>query len=246
MPPQLSATTLLAIVQPWSEIAEPILRRLTHVSDAGAGEEALWIGCGSGRSVLWWCDRFQKHTQGVDPDPDAIEVAERAGRRADLASLATFQVADPANLPHEDQVFDMVFVHVLHLPGADAQSVIDEAGRVVRPMCCVVALVPAWLKTPTRQDVSAMESLGISPRIPVEWKGVMRNAGLVELTVEDAGPDGSWIAHGILALLIRGWHAGGWVGARTVVEHPMRTLRRLVRNRFLGLFIMKGTRWPQN
>lgn len=243
MPLRVSATTLLSILQPWSEVEEPIHRRLAQLADAEAGREALWIGCGSGRSVLWWSERFQTHTEGVDPDPKAIETAERAARQADLQSLATFQVADPTNLPHEDQVFDTTIVHMLHLPGTVGEQVIKEAGRVTRPMGTVMALVPSWLQTPVDDEIRVIEVVGLNPRLPVEWKGIFREASVVELSVEEAAPDGAWLAHGPLALAVRGWRAAGWTGIRTVQGNEVQALRRMVRARVLGLSIIKGARW---
>jgi len=114
MPRRLAATTLLSVLQPWSEIEEPIHRRVAQLADAHHGSETLWVGCGAGRSVLWWAKRFETVTEGIDPDPDAIEVAERRAREAGLSKLATFQVANPTDLPHEGQVFDTVVVHILH------------------------------------------------------------------------------------------------------------------------------------
>lgn len=246
MASQLSVADLLAIVQPWSEIEEPIHRRLAQISDAEGGEETLWVGCGSGRSVLWWCERFRTHTEGTDPDPVAIDLAERTARDAGLANLATFQVADPTNLPHEDEVFDATIVHMLHLPGADAQSVLREARRVTRPMGTVMALVPSWLRTPTDIETARVDSLGIAALLTVEWKGLLRNAGVVEISVEEARPDGSWLAHRVPTLIMRGWRVAGWLGVRTVLGRNMRTLRRSVRNRSLSLFVMKGSTWPHN
>lgn len=244
MPLRLSPTTLLAILQPWSEVEEPIHRRLAQLADATTGRETLWIGCGSGRSVLWWSQRFQTLTEGVDPDPVAIEAAETAAREAGLANLATFQVTDATNLPHEDQVFDTTIVHMLHLPDSDGAKVLREAGRVARPMGVVVALVPSWLQTPSGPEGRAIASLGVSPRLPVEWKGLLREAGIVELSVEEAAADGAWVVQGFFALVARGWRAKGWTGLRAVLSHEVRALRRLARKRVLGLSIIKGTRWP--
>ena len=244
MPRRLNSTTLLSILQPWSEVAEPIYRRVARLADAEPGRETLWIGCGAGRSVLWWCERFKTLTEGIDPEPEAIEEADNSARREGLTKLTTFQVADPTDLPHENQVFDTVVVHVLHLPSPKGREVIGEAGRVARPMAPVIAIAPSWLQTPSVKDVAAVESLGMSPQLAVEWKGFFREAGIVELSVEAAAGEGRWILQNTLALIVRGWRAAGWSGVRTVMGRSVRALRRLARKRVLGLSVIKGTRWP--
>ncbi len=241
---RLSATRLLTALQPWAEVELPMQRRLAHLANAEPGREVLWIGCGSGRSVLWWCERFGTHTEGVDPDASAIETAERAARNANLAKLATFQVADAANLPHEAAVFDTVIVNMLYLPGADGAAVIREAARVARPMATVIALAPSWLEKPDAADAAAVASFGIAARLVVEWKSLFRDAGVVELSVEDAARNAGWLSHGLPSLVLRGWHAAGWSGVRAMAGREVGVVRRLAKQRVLGFSIVKGSRWP--
>lgn len=244
---RLSPTALLAILQPWAAVAEPIHRRLAQLADVDSepARDVLWIGSGSGRSVLWWAERYQTPIEGVDPDPAATEAAERAARATGLSRLATFQTADSTDLPHQEQVFDVVIVHMLQLLGADGAAVIAEAARVARPMSTVIALVPSWLSAPPGEDAAAIERLGIGPRLLVEWKSFFREAGVVELNVEDAATDGRWISRSWLpGLLVSGWRAAGWAGVRLVMSRQFRALHQVAMGRVLGLSIIKGTRWP--
>lgn len=245
MPAGLSPTALLAILQPWAGVAEPIHRRIAQLADIESepAREVLWVGCGSGRSVLWWAERYRTHGVGVDPDPKAIEAAERAAREAGLQALVTFQTADPGNLPHEAQVFDVAVVHVLQLPGQHAAA-IREAGRVARPMGSVLALVPSWQREPTPEQAADLAALGIEPQLLVEWKSHFRDGGVVELIVEDATSNASWMATGWFGLLARAWRAAGWAGVLLVLSRPFRVLRVLALSGVLGLSIIKGTRWP--
>ncbi len=244
MPPGLSPTALLAILQPWADVAEPIHRRLAQLADAERGQEVLWIGCGSGRSVLWWARRFQTHIEGIDPDHAAIDTAERAARDTALARLARFQVASATDLPHEEEVFDLTIVDMFALLGAEGDQVLREAARVARPMSTVVALVPAWFSTPEREDAALLQSIGLRPQLLVEWKSFFRDAGMVELSVEDAASDGGWIASGWVGLVVRGWRAARWSGVRAVFGREVRVLQTLASRRVLGLSIVKGTHWP--
>jgi SAM-dependent methyltransferase len=236
----------MAVLQPWADVAEPIHRRLAHLVDAEPGQEVLWVGCGAGRSVLWWAKRFETHVQGIDAESDAIESAERSSREVGLGSLATFQTADPADLPHEDKMFDVTIANLLCLGDVDGEQVVAELGRVARPMSTVAAVVPTWLSTPKPAEAKLLESTGLQPHLLMEWKGFFRHAGIVELAVEDAASDGKWIAAGLVGLLVRGWRAARWAGVRTVLSRRFLTIRRLARRRVLGLSIVKGTRWPHS
>ncbi len=232
----------MTALQPWKEVELPIKRRLAHLADAGPSREVLWVGCGAGRSVLWWSQRFGARCEGVDADTSAIERAERAARDAGLAKLATFQVANAVNLPHKAGVFDTVIIQMLYLPGVDGADAIREAGRVTRPGGSVIAVVPTWMEKPDDEGAEAVASLGLEPRLPVEWKGFFNAASLTNLVAEEALPNGRWMDHRFLPLVARGWHAGGWAGARAVASHDVGVVRHLAKARTLSLSIVKGTR----
>ena len=89
-----------------------------------------------------------------------------------------------------------------------------------------------------------MRALGIHPRLVIEWKACLRDAGLVELSVVDAALDGGWIASGWLGLLLRAWRVRRWRGLRAVLGKDLRTLRHLAVTRSLGLTLVRGVRWP--
>lgn len=241
---RLSRTTLLTVLQPWREIDEAIHRRLVRLTDPREGQEVLWIGCGAGRSPLWWAERHGAHVHGIDADPAAIEQAERAAREAGLAHRVAFQVADPRNLPHESAMFDLIVLNALYLDAADPPAILREAARVARPMSGVVAIVPTWLGTPTEDDTRQIARLGLTAHQLVEWKQFFRDAGFVELAVDDAALDGGWLVHGLARTLGRAWRAARWVGVLGVLSRPAAALRHLSRRRVLGLCLVKGTRWP--
>ncbi|MBE0594243.1 MAG: methyltransferase domain-containing protein [Gemmatimonadales bacterium] len=244
MPLRLSPAKFVAILQPWAEVAEPIHRRLAQLVDAEPGQDVLWVGCGAGRSVLWWAKRFGTHVQGIDRDAKAIEAAEAAARHSQLSLLTSFQASECTNLPHEARVFDVSVANLLQLLEADGGKVVAELARVARPMSVVAALVPCWLSAPAPEDEQAMLALGLRPAMLVEWKNRFRVSGVVELVVEDTSLDGRWISPGWIGLLLRGWRAARWAGLRTVLSREFRILRALAQRRTLGLSIVKGTRWP--
>ena len=243
-PRKPSPRALLGILQPWAEVDAPIHRRLTHLIGPEGDGEVLWIGCGSGRSVIWWAQRYEGNVSGVDADPAAIEQAEVAARQVGLERRVTFQVASAVDLPHESQTFDITIMHALNLANEDLAAVMREAARVARSMSTVAALVPTWLGTATAQQAAELAAVGVTHRLGVEWKGLFRDAGIVELTLEDAATDGGWLAYGWVGLIRRGWRIGGWNGVRLAISEPIRAIRRLANDRRLGLTMIKGTRWP--
>lgn len=232
------------MLQPWREIDEVIHRRLGRLTDPREGQEVLWIGCGAGRSPLWWAERHGAHVHAVDADPDAIEQAERAARDAGLTHRVVFQLADPGNLPHESATFDLIVLNALYVDAADPEAILREAARVARPMGGVVAIVPTWLGTPTNDDARQIARLGFTPHQLVEWKQFFRDAGFVELAVDDAALDGGWLVQGLARTVGRAWRAARWVGLLGVLSRPAAVLRQLSRRRVLGLCLVKGTRWP--
>ncbi len=243
--PTISSAQFLTILRPWGTVAEPTYKRMGQILDVEATDEVLWIGTGSARSVMWWAERFRTHIAGLDPDSGAVEAAERSARHMGMAGQISFQVAPPSDLPYEQSVFDLVTINVLSLLGQDYEAILREAGRVVRPMKPVVALVPSWLREPDEADARLLaDRMGLNPQLVVEWKRWFREAGIVELTVEDAPVTTAWMEVGWLVLLPRSWRGAGWRGIRFILSPEFRVLHRLVQQRALGLSIIKGTRWP--
>ncbi|HYA52785.1 MAG TPA: class I SAM-dependent methyltransferase, partial [Streptosporangiaceae bacterium] len=220
-----------------------IHQRLVRFTDPWEGQEVLWIGCGAGRSPLWWAERFGAHVHGIDPDADAIARAEQAARAAGLWQRVVFQTADPGSLPHESQTFDLTVLNALYVDATDASAIVREAARAARPMTPVVAIVPTWLGTASPGDARQIARLGLSPCQLVEWKQVFRDAGLVEVTVDEAA-DGGWLMPGLAGALARAWRGARWRGLAAVLSRPAAALRKLSRRRVLGLCLVKGIRWP--
>jgi hypothetical protein len=238
----LSPAAVLALVQPWP-VEELIHRRIHIMTDPRPGMAVLWIGSGLGRSVLWWAARLRSRVEGVTPDIELVERAEATARNEGLSALATFQVADPAELPHEAAMFDLTLINLMQLPHAEGDRALKEAGRVAKPLTSVVTLAPAWLGAPSEADARAVQALGLRPRRVIEWKEALRSGGMVELEVEEAAPQGEWVGQSQMAIVARGWREWGWAGVRATAGRRVRVLQRLARLRSLGLVIIKGTRW---
>ena len=102
----------------------PLAAALLHVKPAP--ERALDVGTGTGAGALLLAREFpQASVRGVDFSEEMIRAA--AGKVGlDPSGRVAFRVADAADLPYDDESFDLV-TH-LNMP-----PFIDEVARVLRP-----------------------------------------------------------------------------------------------------------------
>jgi SAM-dependent methyltransferase len=243
--PLASVGAIVSALQPWHEVADPIYQRAVSLGDPAPDAEILWIGAGAARAAAWWALKCRTHTAAVDPSGRMVSWAERAARGSGIASLVTLQRGQPDDLPHEAGVFDLVVSTIAFDPGSDPGESIRQAVRVVRPLSPVVLVVPMWLGTPDAQGEAELGVLGVRPRFLTVWKQVARDAGLVEVTAEELARDGHWLADGILRPAARAWYAAGLAGARVVFSPAVRLLRRLAKQRALGLGFLRGVKWSE-
>jgi hypothetical protein len=134
---------------------------------------------------------------------------------------------------------------------------------VTRPFGSVVLVQLTWSGNvdPARREI-LVEHLGARPMILVEWKQLLRDAGVVDLVVEDwsdapspfrpggAGPFPelaeifTWRQQ--MMILLRAWRRWGWRRVRGSVVREREVHRLLTRERTLGLTLIKGTRWQSD
>ena len=147
----------------------------------------------------------------------------------------------------------------LHWSFEDPSRAVAELSRVVKPMGVVVLLEPTWssdLTSGVREML--VERLGLRPRMLVEWKQMLRDAGIVELQVQDWTSGGPTRQTGApktvdentltwqqkVQIVGRAWRRWGWREARTAVERETTLLRELSRERTIGFQLLKGVKWP--
>jgi ubiquinone/menaquinone biosynthesis C-methylase UbiE len=108
------------------EIAE---RFFSAMELEGVGS-VLEVGCGIGMVSAHLAERYGMKVAGTDYDPEQVALAKQKFPEKENLS---FQVADAANLPFEDNEFDMVLSFmVLHHIGKWVQA-LEEISRVLRP-----------------------------------------------------------------------------------------------------------------
>ncbi len=108
-----------------------------------------------------------------------------------------------------------------------------------------------------------VERLGLRPHLPVEWKRMLRRAGVVDVRVQDwtsgepGGPSTASASRDAadaaqltwqqkVQIVTRSWRkwGGGWRAARAAVEREMELLRDLSDERAIGFQLITGVKWP--
>lgn len=248
-----------AVLGRWRVTGEDLFREVALLTEAGAGREMLVSGCGSGVLTEWLALRAGASVTGVDPDADAIERADAQARALAPAVSLHYEQAPLDDLPHETEVFDVAIGEPALSAAEHPERAVAELSRVTKPMGIVLLLQPTWTSEhapDAREEI--VERLGLRPHLLVEWKQMLRDAGIVELQVQDwtsrapstrAGGD----AAGATPLLTwrqkaqivgRAWRRWGWRGARGAVARETALLRILSRERSIGFQLIRGVKWP--
>ena len=245
---------------------EDLYRQIARLTELREGNEVLDAACGRGVSTLYLARAFGVSGVGVDSDSVLVQQAVERVRQEGLEGTFTFETASLDDLPYRDGTFDVAIGEIGLAASADPARAVSELARVTRPYGCVVLVQLIWTGNvdPTRREI-LVQHLGARPMILVEWKQLLRDAGVVELTVEDwsdapspfrptaaAGgapfPDFSelFTLRERVAILLRAWKRWGWKGVKGAVLREREIHRLLTRERVLGLSLIKGTKWPRD
>jgi ubiquinone/menaquinone biosynthesis C-methylase UbiE len=106
------------------------VKALRSITDLSPQKNILEIGCGSGYGTQLIREQFQpQQLAAVDLDERMIAKA----RKSEIDTSITFQVADAAKLPFENETFDAVidFGIIHHIP--NWKDCLQELFRVLKP-----------------------------------------------------------------------------------------------------------------
>jgi SAM-dependent methyltransferase len=237
----------------WRATGEDLYREVASVAGAERGHDVLVSGCGDGTTAEWLAARTGASVTGVDADAERIEAAEERLRARPEPLPISFQHAPLDDLPHETGVFDSAIGEPVLAAAADPSRAIAELVRVTKPMGTVVLLQLTWsseISTGARELL--VERLGLRPHLLVEWKQMLRDAGVVDIQVQDWTDGGSGVAADApdltwqqkAQIVARAWRQWGWREARDAVGRETALLRELSRERALGFQLVKGVKWP--
>ncbi|HJU69904.1 MAG TPA: class I SAM-dependent methyltransferase [Gemmatimonadaceae bacterium] len=250
----------MAVLGRWRATGEDLYREVARVTEAAPKKEIVVSGCGDGVTAEWLALRTAASVTGVDPDLDAIEGAETRARALTTAPQLHYQSAPLDDLPYETAVFDIAIGEPALSSSTDPARAVGELVRVTKPMGPVVLLQPTW-----SSDISMgarellIERLGLRPFLLVEWKQMLRDAGVVDVQVQDwttgSASGARWTGASAaqapvlnwrqkMQILGRAWRVWGWREARSAVERETTLLRELSRERAIGFQLIKGVKWP--
>jgi SAM-dependent methyltransferase len=258
----------LAVLGRLRATGEELYREVASLAELGAGREVLVSGCGEGLTAEWIAMRTRAAVTGVDPDVDRIERAEERVRSLSQPIALSFQQAPLDDLPHETAVFDCAIGEPELAAVDDPERAVAELVRVTKPLGSVLLLQLTWSSELSDSGRELLvERLGLRPHMLVEWKQMLRDAGVVDIQVQDwtsGGPGCPARQSGQLRtidveapltwqqkaqIVGRAWREWGWrAGAlragRGAVEREMSLLRELSRERSIGFQLIKGVKWP--
>lgn len=238
---------------------EELYRQIARLTELEKGKELLDAACGRGVSTLFLASGYGVEASGVDPDERLVREAEQRARTQGEEGRVNFQAASLDDLPYRDAIFDVTIGEIGLAAAVDPAAAVRELVRVTKPLGSVVLVQLIWTGNvdPRRRDI-LVRHLGARPMILVEWKQLLREAGVVELVVEDWSdtpspfrpaaapfPDFAEIftVREKLRILWRAMERWGWSGVRGALMREREIHHLLTRERVLGLSLIKGTRW---
>jgi ubiquinone/menaquinone biosynthesis C-methylase UbiE len=248
----------MAVLDRWRATGEDLYREVAQLAELQAGQDVVVAGCGRGVTTEWLATRTGASMTGVDPDADDIQRAEARARSATIPLPLTYQQALLDDLPYESQVFDAAIGEPEIAAAASPERAVAELARVTKPMGPVILLQLTWSsELPESARELVVDRLGLRPRLLVEWKQMLRDAGVVEIQVddwtdecddeladeeEDRCPQLNW--QDKMQIVGHAFRRSGWKDARQALTREQDLLRELSRERSMGFSIIKGVKWP--
>jgi len=236
-----------------------LYRQIALLTGMREGQEVLDVACGRGVALEYFVQEFDVHGSGVDPDPALIAVAEGRTRAIGIADRLQFQAGRGNRLPYRDAIFDVTVGEIGLASRCEPTEAVRELVRVTKPGGFVVLVQLVW-KAPVdaeRQRVLA-EHLGARPRMVVEWKRLLKEAGVQDVHTEDWSDAETSFRAAVakpfpdfaelfslpekIGILRRAWGQWGWRGVWTALARERTVHRLLTRERILGLDLIRGRR----
>ena len=234
-----------------------LYRHIARLTELAPGAEVLDVACGRGVSTAYFATEHGAVASGVDLDQRLVDEAAEQARKDGIGQSLTFQSGRSDALPYRDRMFDVAIGEIglaNHCAPADA---VRELVRVTRPGGFVVLVQLVW-KAPVDEDRRATLSdhLGATPLMLVEWKRLLKEAGVEDVHNEDWSdaetsfrpkeakpfPDFAdlFSLTERLGILRRAWRRWGWKGVSAAVARENTVHNVLTGERILGLDLLRG------
>lgn len=234
------------------------LNRRTAEDDSPP-REVLDAPCGAGLQLAYLVGEFGVHGSGVDSDVRLVERANTRAREMGVEGQLHFQDAPLDALPYRDAIFDLTVGELGLVSDVEPEAAVNELVRVTKPGGTVVLLQLVWkAPLPEGRRQKLVEHLGTRPLMLVEWKRLLKEAGVHEVhssewsdeeqplrpTGAKPFPDfNQRFSFGErISILRKAWGLWGWRGLRDTLAREAEVHRLLTRERILGFVLLKGTR----
>lgn len=240
---------------------EELYRQIAVLTGMDEDMEVLDVGCGKGVTLQYFVNEHGVHGSGIEADQVLVQAVLDRARERGLGDRLQVQQSPSDKLPYRDEIFDVAVGELGMTAQADPEKAIRELVRVTRPGGTVVLVQLVWTAPvdPERRRVLAAH-LGVRPLMLVEWKRMLREAGVTDLHIEDwTDPETAFRPRIVkpfpdfaelfsltekVGILRRAWSRWGWAGVQAVLAREREVHRLLTHERILGLDLIKGTRAP--
>ena len=163
-----------------------ICRQIALLTGMKKGDEVLVIPSGLAVTLEHFAREYRVVGSGVEDDPVLLERAEERLRVIGMLERVHVQAGEMDGLPFRDGIFDVVIAELGLTSRVSAESAVSEMVRVAKPGASLVLVQPVW-KAPVdsvRREILS-QHLGCRPLMVVEWKRLLRDAGVEGLHTED-------------------------------------------------------------
>jgi SAM-dependent methyltransferase len=236
-----------------------LYRQIALLTEMSPDHEVLDVASGKGVPLGYFVTEFGVMASGVDIDPAMVEAAETWSRAEGIAERLQFQTGRSDALPYRDEIFDLTIGEIGLSSHCSPKDAIRELVRVTKPGGFVVLVQLVW-KAPVDEARRAVLSdhLGARPLMVVEWRRLLREAGVEDIHVEDwSDEETSFRATVVkpfpdfaelftlgerLAILRRAWRRWGWRGVSSAIARESEVHKLLTNERVLGLDLLRGRR----
>lgn len=234
-----------------------LYRQIARMFELDSEQEFLVVpGC-RGLAARFLVEATGAVGAAVDPDENLVAAATALAKEGKLGDRLHYDQSPLTELPYQDAVFDFTLGES-DLSVAEPARAVTELARVTRPMGTVVLIQFVWLKkVGARRQAAIVRRLGVQPLLAMEWKQLLREAGVVDLHTEDwsdaaatlrqpavLGPLAVFFSlRGTLSVLPGAWRRWGWRGVVTALSVGPELRRLLADEKVLGVSLIKGTRW---
>jgi len=234
-----------------------ICRQIALLTGMKEGDEVLVVPSGLAVTLEHFVREYDVVGSGVEDDLTLLDRAEDRLRANGMLERVHVQPGEMDGLPFRDAIFDVVIAELGLTSRVSAESAVSEMVRVAKPGASVVLVQPVW-KAPVdsvRREILG-QHLGCRPMMVVEWKRLLRDAGVEGLRTEDWSdeetafrpqitkpfPDFSELFTfteklGILRRARRRW---GWVAVAKALARVREVHSLLTQERVLGLDLVMG------